>query len=479
MNKKFARAVAIITLVAMLITTVTFVAVAPFAFGAEKGMQLTDEETFRNFLLKNYKDKLSPAMLEGKTIEEMAAYLHEQDPYTELFSKEMSEKFSEFVEGEYVGIGITATAVPGGIKIVEVNPEGTAIKAGMKVDDLIIGIDGIDVRYMELTKALDIIKKGKKNTVVYIYFIRGNKVYRATPTRAFTRSQSVKYSFVEGYPTIGYIKISSFDSDTAQEFAGARIDLIKRGAKAFVIDLRDNPGGILEEGVAVAEQILPQFAKITNLKNQGKVVQEHTVREGTKVLYPTVCLINENSASASEILAGALQDNGVAKMVGVTTYGKGVAQQIFPLSDGKLAKVSVLYFTTPKGHVINKVGIKPDVPVYNILPATPEEKAEIARFSSMDGIKKYKQGEYGSVVYGAQQRLKMLGYYKGNLNGSFDKATADAVMSFQKARALYSYPCLDNTTRAHLNSAIDEKLSANKITKDYQLDRGIKELAQK
>ncbi len=328
---------------------------------------------------------------------------------------------------------------------------------------------------MDLVVALDIIKKGKRGTKVAIEVLRGEKKYTFTPVRENTKAQSVRGKLVEGYSNIGYIKISSFDSDTASEFADVRADLLKHGAKSFILDLRNNPGGILEQSVAVAEQIMPKSSTVTYLSSRGKVIQEHSVREGIKKLYPTVALINKNSASASE----TLKDNNIATLIGETTYGKGVAQQVIAFKNGDSAKVSVFYFTTPKGHIINKVGVAPDILVFNPTPPTLLERQQIAAFISMDGAKKYVQGEYGSIVLGAQQRLTMLGYYKGTVNGYFNKETAVALMAFQKARAIYPYPCLDNTTRAQLNIAITEKINAQQLQKDYQLERGIKELTAK
>ena len=480
MNKKFAKIVAIVTLIAMLITTVSFVAVVPFAFGAESAHSQAETEAYRKFLLEHYKDSISADMLAGKTIDEMTAMLHEKDPYTEIFKgQEESERFSEFVEGEYLGIGITASKVDGGIKVVEVNPAGTAKTVGIQENDLIVSIDGVDVRNMYLVNALDIIKKGTPGTKVTLEVLRGDKKYTFMPTRENTKAQSVRGKLIDGHPDMGYIKISGFDSDTASEFADVRTDLLKKGAKSFVLDLRDNPGGILEQSIAVAEQIMPKSSTITYLTSRGKVIQEHSVREGVKKLYPTVALINKKSASASEILAGALKDNHIATMIGETTYGKGVAQQVVAFKNGDSAKVSVFYFTTPKGHVINKVGVAPDILVFNPTAPTLLERQQIATFASMNGAKKYVQGEYGSIVLGAQQRLTMLGYYKGTVNGYFNKETAVALMAFQKARAIYPYPCLDNTTRAQLNIAITEKVNAQQLQKDYQLERGIKELTAK
>ncbi len=481
MNKKFARIVAIVTLIAMLITTITFVAITPFAFGAARKEHTQAEiDAYRQFLLENYKDKISPEMLAGKGIDEMTEFLHREDPYTEVFKgEEESGRFAEAVEGEYLGIGITVSKVEGGVKIIAINKSGSAKKAGLKVGDVIVALDGTDIRNMDLNKGMDIIKKGKAGTKVNVEFIRDNTKYRATPTREHTKAESVQADMLEGHPGIGYIKITSFDSDTASEFADARAELLAKGAKSFIIDLRDNPGGIMEQSVALAEQIMPKFATITHLSSRGKTVQEHSVREGTKMLYPTVALINENSASAAEILAGALKDNKVAKLVGNTTYGKGVAQQVIGFKNGDVAKVSVYYFTTPNGNVINKVGVKPDIRVFNPRPATAGEKQIIAQFASMAGSKKYVQGENGSVVLGAQQRLSILGYYDGAFTGYFNKKTATALMEFQKARGIYPYPCLDNMTRNQLNEAVTEKVDAQKIEKDYQLERGIKELEAK
>lgn len=481
MNRKFAKAVAILTLVAMLVTTVMFVALAPLAFGAER-TEHTQSETdqYRQFLLENYKDKIDPQMLAGKSVDEMTEFLHEEDPYTEVFKgEEETAKFSEMVDGEYMGIGITASKAANGIEVVEVNPDGSAKRAGVQVGDIIIAIDGVDVRSKELGTSLDIIKNGKRGTKAILDIIRNKKAYRLEPIREDIKMQSVKGGIFEEYPKVGYIVISQFDSDTASEFATQREELIKKGADKFVLDLRSNPGGILEQSVAIAEQMMPKSSTITKLSSRGKIVQEYTVREGAKKIYPTVVLINENSASAAELLAGALQDNGVAKMIGNTTYGKGVGQQVVGFKNGDAAKVSVFYFTTPKGHIINKLGIKPDVTVFNAKPATSEEKRQMASFESMDGDKKYVKGEYGAAVLGAQQRLAVLGYYKGSLNGQFDEETAKAVQDFQNAMLLYPYPCLDNTTRSTLKSAIAEKLEVKQKPNDHQLARGIKELGIK
>lgn len=480
MNRKFTRAVAIITLIAMLIATIVFVAITPFSFAGVREHSISETEEFRQFLLDEYKDKIAKESLEGKTIEQMVELLHKTDPYTVVFKgNDTSEKFYELVEGEYMGIGVTATRTIEGIKIVDVNSTGSAMRAGMQIGDIIIAIDGVDVRYMDLGKALDIIKKGKKGTKVRIKFVRENAVYLAEPVREDIKAESVKASMLETAPTVGLIKISGFDSDTAQEFKAAREKLLLAGAKSFVLDLRDNPGGILSEGVAVAEQMMKKGDAITHIVSRGKVENSHYVRHGVNKLYPTVVLINGESASAAEILAAALQDNKAAKLVGTKTYGKGVAQKVIPLANGDSAKVSVNYFTSPSGKTIDKVGVSPDILVYEIQPLDDEEKAKVARFSSMAGDKKFRKGEYGNVILGAQQRLALLGYYKGNLNGSFDQKTADALMSFQKARNLYPYPTLDNTTRKHLESAISERQDDLSLKKDYQLERAVKELDKK
>ena len=193
---------------------------------------------------------------------------------------------------------------------------------------------------------------------------------------------------------------------------------------------------------------------------------------------PVVLLVNEGTASASEILAGAWQDSDTALIVGVTTYGKGVAQQVVELPNGGSMKLSSFYFLTPLEHTIDKTGISPDFTIQNLQTvASAEIKASYLGFAPMAETTKPKAGDTGLNVYGAQQRLKFLGY-KTAATGTMDAATVTAVKAFQKEAGLYSYGVLDYSTMNAIDRAAATLATGSAESGDLQMDKGLELLRQ-
>ena len=220
----------------------------------------------------------------------------------------------------------------------------------------------------------------------------------------------------------------------------------------------------------IADLLMPE-GPITHFEQKGKIVETYHSDGLTCEEMPIVLLVNEGSASASEIIAGALQDSKTATLVGTTTFGKGVIQQVSDMKDGGTIKLSMYYFLTPNKKRIDQIGITPDHVVTNSKNIDVKElEANYANFAPMNEKSKPKLGDAGLNVYGAQQRLSMLGYTV-NKSGIMDEATVAAVRKFQKESGLYPYGVLDYTTMHKLDKSVVEYITGVKNNEDLQLQK--------
>ena len=278
------------------------------------------------------------------------------DPYSAYMDPKEYDSFLATATGEYSGIGVTFSQDDNGNYVVlEVSPNSPADKAGFKPGDYLLTVDGKTYTNID-TLATDI--RGTKGTKVTIEYSRDGEMKEATMIRDDIVQESVEYKMLDG--DIGYIKISSFIDNTAADFDRALKAVQKDGAKKLVLDLRDNGGGLVDQCVDVADQFLDEGVVCYTEDKNGET-DSYNAKDG-KTDLETVVLINENSASASEILAGALKDNGF-KTVGVKTFGKGVIQSTIELKDGSALKLTIMQYLSPDKHVINKKGIKPEYKV--------------------------------------------------------------------------------------------------------------------
>jgi carboxyl-terminal processing protease len=284
------------------------------------------------------------------------------DPYTTYLDTAEAKDFKEQLDGSFTGIG--AELSKQGTNIVVISPSSgyPAEKAGIKPKDIIAEIDGQDASGLSVDEAVKRIR-GEKGTTVKLTVIRGDQqridmsIVRDTIT-----IPSVEYKVLDN--NIGYIKISRFSEDTAGLVDQAAKDFNEKAVKGIVLDLRNNPGGYLNSAVSVSNQWLKDGQLILEEKRAGKVIQSFSAQgDGQLVGVPTVVLINEGSASASEIAAGALKDNKVATVVGVTSFGKGSVQEFNSFKGGDVLKVTVARWYTPSGKNIDKEGIEPNYTV--------------------------------------------------------------------------------------------------------------------
>lgn len=289
------------------------------------------------------------------------------DPYTEYISKEEMDTYLDDTMGNFVGIGIymIKNTQYDKIQVLSTIKGSPAEKAGIQAGDLIISADGVEYSADDMTTASNKIK-GEEGTKVTIEVLRGAEKLKFELTR-----EKVKVNQVEGKVlsnNIGYIKFTSFDETTAEDFKNQYQELAKKGIQSLIIDLRNNGGGIVDQALEIADYMTPKDSVLLyEVDKNGKEIVKKA-KEDPIVNMPIVILTNENTASASEILAGALKDLGKAKIVGTTTYGKGVIQQILKLNDGSGLKITIEEYQTPNRNKINKVGIQPDEKVE--LPST-------------------------------------------------------------------------------------------------------------
>ncbi len=285
------------------------------------------------------------------------------DPYSVYYDEEETKSLYETTEGEYQGIGavLSQNMNTGIITLVQIYDDSPAMKAGLKDNDILYKVNGEEVTGVELTEVVSHIK-GEKGTTVEMTVLRGadNEEVTVTATRDTVEAQTVKYRMMDGQ--IGYVSVSEFDSVTYDQYQKALKDLEGQGMKGLVVDLRNNPGGNLNTVCDMLDLMLPKGLIVYTEDKDGNR-QEASSDDENQFTLPLAVLVNGNSASASEIYAGAIQDYGIGDIVGTQTYGKGVVQQIFDLKDDTCVKLTIAKYFTPKGRSINGKGIPPDVEV--------------------------------------------------------------------------------------------------------------------
>lgn len=283
------------------------------------------------------------------------------DVYSRYYTKDEYEQESVTTEGSYVGIGVAIQKyTAGGVQIVECYKGSTAEEAGVKVDDVITAINGEDITDTELQDVVSMIKDNEDKDVVLTVQRKGEDTQEITVKVSNVELPSVFGEMLD--ENTGYIQITEFKGVTVEQYEEVFADLKEQGMERLVVDLRDNPGGLLNVVCDILRDILPEGLIVyTEDKNGNR--SEETCDGKNPLDMPLAVLVNGNSASASEIFAGAVKDYGLGTIVGTTTYGKGVVQSIRQLSDGSAVKLTIANYYTPKGNSINKTGIRPDVEV--------------------------------------------------------------------------------------------------------------------
>lgn len=282
------------------------------------------------------------------------------DKYTVYYTADEYKKLTETTNGTFSGIGaVCQISSEGGILLVDVYESGAGYKAGLRSGDRIIQVDGTDVTDMDLSSAVALVK-GEKGTQVGLKIVRDGATSDYTVVRDEIEVQTVNYAITED--NIGYISVSQFENVTAKQFKAAIEDLKSEGAKGIIIDIRNNPGGLLTTVISMLKDILPNGLIVYTEDKDGNR-KEYSDNDNEELDMPLSVLVNGNSASASEIFAGAIQDYGKGVIVGTQTFGKGIVQTVKPLTDGSAIKFTIAKYFTPKGQDIHGKGVTPDVVV--------------------------------------------------------------------------------------------------------------------
>ena len=294
------------------------------------------------------------------------------DPYSAYMTKEEYDNYQTSTTGSYSGIGVTfETSEKGQYVVVAVTKGSPADKKGIKTGDIILEVDGKSYSTSDLM-ATHI--RGKKGTKVKLTILHGKDEKTVTMVREKIEQDSVEYEMLDA--ATGYIKITSFIESTGKDFTKALQSIESDGADSLILDLRDNGGGLVDDAVAVADLFLDEGVACYVSDKNGQT-EEYTVKDG-KTDLDTVILVNGNSASASEILTAAMQDNGY-KVVGEKTFGKGIIQTSFEMPGGDALKLTILEYLSPKKNKVHEKGVKPDYKVKDNKKTKQDEQLEKAK----------------------------------------------------------------------------------------------------
>lgn len=366
------RTVMIVIVTALVTFLITAIGVYNYYVKTEKGLAkslVTTETTQLDTkiqLIKKYLDEfyLGDTSNEEELIESaIKGYVAGLgDEYTEYLTKEEYEELMVDVNGDYVGIGIYMTQDKYENIIVLLPIEGSpAAEANLKTGDIITKVNGEECTGMDLSVVASKVK-GEEGTTVNLEIQREGEIISKNILRRRVQINHIKTDILED--NIGYIQILSFDDGCNKNFQTKLEELMNKGIKSLVIDVRDNGGGIVKEAIEISELFLPKDKIIMREIDKNGSEKLTTAKKDEEVSDMNVIILaNENTASASEIFIGALKDNNIAKVVGTKTYGKGVMQEIVPVSSGGALKVTIEEFRTPNGDIINKKGISPDTEV--------------------------------------------------------------------------------------------------------------------
>ena len=381
-NKRAAIFWAIILVIVTAFGTFVVTNTIAISLGNKVVIAQEDFEAIRSMdKLMGLKDYIKSNYVEGaednKLIEGAIKGMFESlgDPYSVYMTKEEFKNFNESTKGSYGGIGVIVSRSEDGYVTVVAPIEDTpGEKAGLKTNDKIIKVDDKDIVGIDLEEAVALMK-GKKGTKVTLTVMRDNvrepKVFVITREEIILKT--VKSNMMEN--NIGYIRITMFDEDTGSEFKKALKELTSQNMKGLILDLRQNPGGFINQCVDVADELLDE-GLVVYTEDKAKKREDYKSGKG-KLEVPFVVLIDEGSASASEIISGAIKDRKAGLLIGVKTFGKGLVQSIEQLKDGSGIKLTTQKYYTPNGISINKIGIQPDIEVKALEPGEGQNPEDV------------------------------------------------------------------------------------------------------
>ncbi|MBN2221154.1 MAG: S41 family peptidase, partial [Vallitaleaceae bacterium] len=378
------------------------------------------------------------------------------DDYSVFYTEEESKTFLDSLSSNYVGIGVQIQSINNQLVITEVFEGGAAKESGIQVNDIIFKVENESIEGFDMNTVVSKIV-GEEGTYVNIEFMRGSEsLVLELERRKIHIPTVVRKNLDEVYPEyagimdrVAFVEISSFSDETDEDMALLSTQLQAEGIEFLIIDMRGNGGGYLQTAINLGNLLIPkgQILRLVDKKGIESIYESPL----EKAPFSMAILVDEQSASATEIFSAAAQDSKIATIIGETTYGKGVAQYIFPLASDHLVKLTSQEFYSRENKKINGVGVIPDIEVKNPNAIYSE-------------IKLY-SGDQNEEVEQVEEILSYLGYFKEKPDQKFDYKTAAAVKAFQSEVGLYSYGVCDFTTQRKLNEELNKELAV----KDLQI----------
>nr|WP_156283073.1 S41 family peptidase [Paenibacillus sp. NEAU-GSW1] len=432
-----------------------------------KQYPMIKEPAFRNFaisyntIMDAYLSGAEPDELLNGASEGMVASL--EDPYSRYLIKEAGDAYTQGYEGEFSGVGATVREEDGQFVVTELTKGAPAERGGVKPEDIITAVDGDKIAGKSFEDLIGLLR-GEEGTEVKLTLQRGNQaepieiklVREAIPVHTVTSEM-----LEDG---VGHITISRFAQKTGDEFKEAADALQQQGMNKLLLDLRSNPGGLLQSTLEIANQLVPKDKTVLQVvyKNERKIITYKSKQEKEWTI-PIVVLVNGQSASASEVLTAALKESAGATVVGEKTYGKGVVQAFQQFKDGSVLSLTEAQWKTPGGTWIHKAGVAPDIEV--TLPA-------YASLRPLPLGSEMKSGSYGEDVKTLQTMLEVLGYTPTGREGLFEAETEDALRRFQADEMLPVNGLYNDKTAYRILERLKEKLE----NEDTQLLKGLEVL---
>lgn len=410
-------------------------------------------ETLYGTIQANYIEEINKSQLLEGAMRGMVNAL--DDPYSEFLNASQSEVFDEAVTGSFQGIGVEIVSKDGQIMIVSPIDDTPAEKAGLKANDIILAADGTELNGMSTHEVVQLIR-GEKGTSVELKIKRADTTFDVTVDRDEIPIISVKAELDEEDPTVGIIRVSQFAGNTYDQLVESIKQLKEEGATSFVFDFRSNPGGLLDQAMKISNIFLEEGQTIFQIEEANGQVETSKATKALgdfKITDPYVVLVDEGSASASEIFAGAIQQNTDHKVVGTKTFGKGTVQTMATENEYGELKLTIAKWLTPNGTWIHQEGVEPDVEVDN---------DPVAHALFLNDEEVYQKGDQGEFVDTIIMILNALDYSVEEAN-SFDETVEKQVKAFQKDHNLEQTGQVTGETARQLMEETRAYLQANDV----------------
>ncbi|TWT00979.1 S41 family peptidase [Planomicrobium sp. CPCC 101079] len=443
-----------IMLVFTVILLTAGVTIFALTFGDDKAVQVNSPErqefqklyaAYDQIESEYYEDVESDQLVNG-AINGMIEALG--DPYSDYMNEEEAAQFTEGISSSFEGIGAEIQERSGYVAVVSPIKNSPAEKAGILPNDLITEVDGKSIQGFSSSEAVMLIR-GEKGTKVTLTIRRGEN---SEPIKIEIVRDEIPIETVYAEMNddkVAHIQITSFAEKTYEELLAAIEELESQGMKAMVLDVRQNPGGLLTAALDISDLFVEEGKTLFEVQAKGAEPEVYTATGGTKVKVPVTLLIDGGSASASEILAGAVSESGNVQLIGEKSFGKGTVQTANNMSDGSNLKFTTAKWLTPDGNWIHEKGIEPDIKV---------EYPEYASLPVLDPSVELKDGTISEQVQTAEKMLKALGYEVGKVDGVFEEEMESAVKEFQEDEKIEADGVLTGDSTYAVMTALREKI---------------------